>query len=256
MRSLSEAIRSSRGVRARFALLMVLMMALGFALLLPEMALMPSRNPERLARYFDAHATGTPEGVSPDQHPLLAEALSGFLTGKTPGAQAWICVGDLCIQAFTLQELAHLQDVRELYQLARSMAFLGIILLLVPIALAVKIAQCNLRATVFLYARWLWFAILLTLILLALLALLVFVDFTGAFTVLHEVLFSNRLWQLNPQTDLLVQLMPESFFLAYFQDTLRRIALGLLALLAVSWVVYKALKAGKATFETDAPENS
>jgi len=254
MRSFSQAIRTSRGTRVKFALLMILVMALGLMLLLPEMMMMPARNPQRLTELFDLHASGTPPGVSPDHHPRLADALGDYLAGKTRSPQAWIYLGDTEEPAFTQREVAHLQDVRELFQLARSLAFLGIFLLLVPIALAVKIAQCNPRPAVFLYARWLMFALLLTLLLLGMLALLVMVDFTGAFTVFHQVLFDNELWRLNPQSDLLVQLMPEPFFVDYFLTSLSGISLSLVGLLALCWVVSRALRSARMIFQQEEAE--
>ena len=39
------------------------------------------------------------------------------------------------------------------------------------------------------------------------------VDFSSAFTFFHEVLFTNDLWLLDAQTDLLVRLLPEQFFI-------------------------------------------
>ncbi len=38
------------------------------------------------------------------------------------------------------------------------------------------------------------------------------VDFSSAFTFFHETLFTNDLWLLNPETDLLLRLLPEQFF--------------------------------------------
>jgi uncharacterized membrane protein len=39
---------------------------------------------------------------------------------------------------------------------------------------------------------------------------------------MHELTFSNDLWLLNPQEDLLIQLMPESFFSGYSWLFLKR----------------------------------
>ena len=36
--------------------------------------------------------------------------------------------------------------------------------------------------------------------------------FDNFFTAFHRVLFSNNNWQLDPQTDMLIRLMPTSFF--------------------------------------------
>ena len=38
------------------------------------------------------------------------------------------------------------------------------------------------------------------------------IDFSGAFTLFHKIVFTNDLWMLNPQTDILLQMMPLGFF--------------------------------------------
>lgn len=40
-------------------------------------------------------------------------------------------------------------------------------------------------------------------------------DFEGLFVAFHKIAFTNDLWLLNPYTDLLLQLMPTGFFMAY-----------------------------------------
>ena len=53
-----------------------------------------------------------------------------------------------------------------------------------------------------------------------LLAAIVSTDFTKYFTVFHEIFFDNDLWLLNPNEDLLINIVPEPFFV----DTAARIA--------------------------------
>jgi integral membrane protein (TIGR01906 family) len=50
-------------------------------------------------------------------------------------------------------------------------------------------------------------------------------DFTAAFTVFHEIFFRNDLWILDPRTSLLIQIVPEPFFM----DIALRIGVGYLA---------------------------
>lgn len=40
-------------------------------------------------------------------------------------------------------------------------------------------------------------------------------DFDRVFTLFHEIAFTNDLWLLNPKTDMLIRLMPETFFTEY-----------------------------------------
>ena len=41
------------------------------------------------------------------------------------------------------------------------------------------------------------------------------IDFNSLFILFHQVAFTNDLWLLNPQTDLLIRLMPLEFFISY-----------------------------------------
>jgi integral membrane protein TIGR01906 len=38
-------------------------------------------------------------------------------------------------------------------------------------------------------------------------------DFTKYFIIFHEIFFSNDLWILNPETDLMINILPEGFFM-------------------------------------------
>ena len=40
-------------------------------------------------------------------------------------------------------------------------------------------------------------------------------DFDSLFVLFHRLAFTNNLWLLNPATDLLIRLMPLSFFITY-----------------------------------------
>lgn len=50
------------------------------------------------------------------------------------------------------------------------------------------------------------------------------VDFEGLFLVFHQVSFNNDLWLLDPDQDLLIQLMPTEFFVDYAKYILKSIA--------------------------------
>lgn len=39
------------------------------------------------------------------------------------------------------------------------------------------------------------------------------IDFDAAFTWMHETLFSNDLWLMDPRTDLMIRMLPEKFFM-------------------------------------------
>ena len=48
--------------------------------------------------------------------------------------------------------------------------------------------------------------------LLLVIAVAALANFTGAFTVFHEIFFRNNFWLLDARTDLLINMFPEGFF--------------------------------------------
>lgn len=70
-------------------------------------------------------------------------------------------------------------------------------------------------------------------------------NFTGAFTSFHEMLFANDLWLLNPETDLLIRMLPEGFFM----DTAVKMGLYLLILGFAAICAFPVLTYFKFTYD-------
>ncbi|MGI6738952.1 MAG: TIGR01906 family membrane protein [Christensenellales bacterium] len=113
------------------------------------------------------------------------------------------------------KETLHLEDVRKLVDaglgLIWYMVGIGIFFLLLFFINKIKLYKINSKTVEFAFV--VGFGIFL--ILIAATALFVYLDFDTAFTKFHELLFDNDLWLLSPEKDLLIQLMPTSFFSGY-----------------------------------------
>ena len=88
-------------------------------------------------------------------------------------------------------------------------------------------------------------------VLIGAVALWAAVDFNSLFVLLHRLLFSNELWLMDPQTDLIILLMPESFFVllsAQLGWLMLRFfwPLGLI-LAALLYISFKPMKSGEPT---------
>ena len=72
---------------------------------------------------------------------------------------------------------------------------------------------------------------------LAVLAGIIATDFNKYFIIFHHIFFNNDLWMLNPDTDLLINIVPEPFFM----DTAARIAatygVSVLAVFAICLII-------------------
>ena len=91
-----------------------------------------------------------------------------------------------------------------------------------------------------------WIASLILIVPLAIFGVWAALDFNSAFNFFHRLLFTNDLWLLNPETDLLIRICPSSMFAGMgLRIALRAavILLGLPVLLsAIEWISNRVRK--------------
>lgn len=131
---------------------------------------------------------------------------------------------------FTQRERLHMQDVLALFEGGRA---LGIACGVAGLALAVAAALLGGAGAL---GRGLLLGLLVFAVLAAGVGLWAAVDFDGWFTAMHEMVFTNDLWLLDPADSMLIRMMPLSFFIGAVRKIGVRFALGAV-LLAVCGVV-------------------
>ena len=140
-----------------------------------------------------------------EEYEPVVEMICDYLQGDTPVFQHVFTVDGTEYAAFNQKEQQHMADVQDLFRLCRFIAWLGWGIVLFGGLIARR--------------KFDWRAFRRTL--LALLAIVVAVvvlaciDFDSLFILFHKVAFTNDLWLLDPQTDLLIRLMPIEFFISY-----------------------------------------
>ena len=140
-------------------------------------------------------------GISEDALRSIDRRLSDYLRGDNAALEE--------DPPFNEREMAHMADCRRLFALlrkVRSRLIPWAVLLIVGGAYLLQDRRCARRCA--------WLAPLILLVPLGIFALWVAVDFDGAFTFFHRLLFTNDLWLLDPQTDLLIRICPERMFAA------------------------------------------
>lgn len=104
------------------------------------------------------------------------------------------------------REILHMEDVKDLFNLARLIKYIGII-----ISFFIIWYFANKRQYRFLQKTITW-GLFSNHIAFLLLTALASTNFNKYFTYFHLIFFDNDLWLLNPKTDLLIQMLPEPFF--------------------------------------------
>jgi len=166
-------------------------------------------NELRLYEYgFDKYEISQATGIDRLQLTDVARHLIDYFNLKLNTAQ--IVVGERGgeFNLFNERELVHLQDVRSLIQLdywvQRGALFILIICVLV-LFFGFKVGW---RIVI----KGLFWGSLVTVGLMAVLALWALFGFERFFLLFHVVSFPNEYWMLDPARDYLIKLFPEGFF--------------------------------------------
>lgn len=213
-------------------------------LLIPRMA----ANVQTYSAGFSACADARAMGVLPSQYDTIAQALSRYFSRQADTPQVEILKNDAHAAAFNDKELQHLSDVRTLFQALHTAG-----LILSAAAAALLGCTCAAGLGKGFSARTLARSVLLgwagAMALIAILLLWAALDFNSLFVLMHRLLFNNTLWLMDPQTDLIILLMPEAFFSMLAMQLLRLLARTLWPLAAILAILlyfsFKPMKSGK-----------
>lgn len=136
----------------------------------------------------------------------MAQALIDYLSGKDPA---------LPQELFTERERLHMEDVLRLYQGGRALAAGCAIAGLACLGLSGILSGRRRMGTGLLLGIAVFFGVLL------LVAAWAAIDFEHWFRTMHELVFTNDLWLLDPEESMLIRMMP----LDFFSNAVGRIAL-------------------------------
>ena len=168
-----------------------------------------------------------------EEYEPVVSMITDYLRGKTDSFQHIFTVDGTEYAAFNQKEQQHLADVQSLFAACRTVFWVCFVLTNAgAILLRGKIAWRTFRRTLLVIL-----AAVTTVIVLAC------IDFNSLFILFHKVAFTNDLWLLSPQTDLLIRLMPIEFFISYAAIIGGLWLAGMIGLLAVStMIIHKPMK--------------
>ena len=212
---------------------------LGFLALLCSIAASGVVNAHWMEQGFLSYSDTAHLSVPPTQYTHYAKAISAYLVGKAESVSVPSLADENLSQlAFSEKENLHLADVRGIVSVLKSMRWIGGGLVIAVIAGLYLFSPQEKKSALLtkILEGFAWGAIAL-LSLAASLCIWGAVNFDGLFWFFHQVAFANDLWLLNPQTDLLMALMPLDFFIWYAKELLKSLlpVLGMMLLLIIAW---------------------
>lgn len=138
----------------------------------------------------------------------VTDEMMDYLRGERADLHVPTVVNGQPREFFNAKEIAHMEDVQMLFLAGLSLRRICIVTAVVCLA-ALFLMKAPVSAILprsICGGTGLFFAIVCGL------AAIIASDFTKYFTIFHEIFFDNDLWILNPATDLLINIVPEPFF--------------------------------------------
>lgn len=139
----------------------------------------------------------------------VTDEMMAYLRGSRDDLNIDTVVDGTPREFFNAREKAHMADVRNLFLGGLALRRLCLFLAAASVAL-LALFKVPLKH---LLPRMLCAGTVLFLGVTALLAGIISTDFTKYFIIFHKIFFTNDLWQLDPRTDLLINIVPEPFFM-------------------------------------------
>ena len=159
-----------------------------------------------------------------------------YMAGLDPELNVEAVVAGIEKPFFNEREIFHMNDVRGLF--AAGFAVMGASVLISAVCAVFIIVKKYYRTA----AGYVVGCVTFLLLSFGTLAALVAVYFERAFVIFHELFFDNDMWLLDPDTDLLINLVPQTFFI----DISKTIAICFFTGLAAALVFGIAVSAASA----------
>ncbi len=138
----------------------------------------------------------------------VTEKMLDYLKGKRGTLNMTAKIDGFDREVFNEREKLHMVDVKRLFVNSTKIRNYSLVLLLVILPLMLWRSK-KLLFQALSSIKYVFTGIIS---LIVLIGILMIVDFNKYFTWFHLLFFSNDLWILNPETDILINMVPEVFF--------------------------------------------
>ncbi len=182
--------------------------------------------------YFEWHyekrsVTETTEMSLEDLMVVTVDMLE-YLEGQRPTLDMVATIAGETEEVFGEREKAHMVDVRDLYLGFRTLRRIGSGIVLLTLVFGWFFNKKLLYHTL----NRVKYIVPLLLVGVGAVGVLFATDFNKYFTIFHHLFFDNDLWLLNPNTDILINMVPESYFYSIVM-----IGIGLFAVMIIASIV-------------------
>lgn len=182
-------------------------------------------------------------GIALEDLKHIGTILKKYFLGHSSSAQVFISVEDTERDLYRENEIAHLEDVRDLFKLGFSVKTISMAFMLLGFTYILVCKTDQMHLKIIAISKALKMAGIILILITLIMVLPAALNFTNWWTKFHLVTFRNDLWRLDPYEDYLIRIFPESFFFSAAQQiaiysaaiTLSYILFGLLLRFFISY---------------------
>lgn len=208
------------------AAICILLLVTAQSIFIPSFHMMPY-----FTWHYNTHNVPQTIGMDKDELMYVTGELLSYMRGRRENLIVYATIDGEVQQFFSDRDIRHMYDVRILYEIGFTIRNIAFWLLLF---LIFAMAYFNVNILKIL-ARCCREVMVTFLLLLAILAGVIALDWHRAFVIFHEIFFNNDYWILTPGTDPLIDMVGHPFFL-YIS-----------IIIAVLFVVFSAIIIGAST---------
>ncbi len=157
---------------------------------------------------FDKYNITEATGMDMENLEHTAEDILKYLKDNREKLDTTAIIRGEKTEVFGNREKLHMVDVKELFTVGMLIRNISILIIIGILIFIVK-KDKNWKKG---FSKTLIYTAIANIALLAILLLLMAIDFHKYFTYFHLIFFNNDLWLLNPNTDVLIQMLPQGFF--------------------------------------------
>ena len=172
-------------------------------------------------------------GMSKEDLMMVTDELLNYLKGNRKDLIIFAEIDGVRQEVFNEREIHHMEDVLYLFKRGTLIRNIAVFLSIFSLAYIVRFDRKKLSKTLITCS-------LIPIGLMAILSILITIDYNKYFTYFHEILFTNDLWLLDPNTDTLIQMLPLEFFSSITFKIIILFIIELLILLTMGIVLAKS----------------
>lgn len=164
-------------------------------------------------------------GITKEELDGATDALLDYLQKKRDDIVCYAEIDGNIREVFDERETLHMVDVRKLYQSAKTIAYVFLVISVIGYAMLIYKSKSDMKPLLDGYMT----SNIMLLTVGGAIGLFAAVDFDVFWTNFHLLFFKNDLWLLDPETEIMIQMVPEQFFM----DLVIGIAVCFVAFMAV-----------------------